>query len=80
LKGVVGFADTGFGIQFREKYVFLRKSVFATGRFRAASVKVALVAVRANALAAQVLVQVASLASRHGQITVRAAFFCLNTS
>jgi hypothetical protein len=26
---------------------------------------------------AKVLVQVASLASRHGQINVRAAFFCL---
>jgi hypothetical protein len=74
---LLGPADTVIGILKFKKYVFSRNSAFATGSSQDASANIGSVAIEAFALAARFLSQVASLASRHGQFTVRAAFFCL---
>jgi hypothetical protein len=72
---LLSLADTVIGILNSRKYVFSRNSAFATGSSQDASANIGSVAIEAFALAARFFSQVASLASRHGQLTVRAAFF-----
>jgi hypothetical protein len=67
---------SNWDLKFKE-ICFLEKFRFATGILEDASANISSVVIEASALAARFLVQVASLASRHGQFTVRAAFFLL---